>query len=574
MNVNRSVDRGCIHQLLLLLPTDQCYWLFIFHLKLEHITRRACNELQRVVWVSNLNAKCDSWNGEEERILEGWGKEGEGGSEEEPGMRWKKGNDLGLKLSKKTMAIREWHRNSCFGLFFLGGELEISSHGFLQPVWDEPGPAWMEKIEGQGEREGRRRRREKEARKKSLLHLSQLVQETWLNTNNIPTRDEVYSRAEIISPLFIPTLSSPSISRAATLKWSSSLFRIWCEWTDDWVTKCLISRMKRVTFTTCLFLSFSLSISTSSTCPKIIEGRSPSNGSCLEACQNNKDCPGPEKCCPTSCGGHICTSGGLDVRKNECEVIVCGANAECVLDSADSPSLCKCKPGFSGDPNDPLTGCTKSSKLKLMCDYNNKSYGIEESFFDGCKLKCVCTEALEVDCTPRCPLPSDHETATSDPLCSLIEDPKDSCCKIVACESRSVFQTTPLIDPVLNVSSSSSSVSSAVIDVGNGTANTIGVNEPLPSDGCRSQSGQFYKKGDTFFEECDSKCSCHDSGEIQCEPRCSLFQGKWLRFLFPYSSSIFSFPHCFPFPPAFWKWNKKMVWKMWSHLYFRSTACN
>lgn len=265
---------------------------------------------------------------------------------------------------------------------------------------------------------------------------------------------------------------------------------------------------------------------TSSTCPEIIEGRSPLNGSCLESCQSNKDCFGTDWCCQTSCGGHICTSGGLDVRRNECEVIVCGANAECVLDSVNSPSLCKCKPGFSGDPNDPLTGCTKSSKLKLMCEYKNKSYGIEESFFDGCELKCICTEALEVDCTPRCPFSSDHSVATSDPLCTLIEDPRDSCCKIVACESRSVFQTTPLIDPVLNVSSLSSSVSSIVIDVGNGTANTFRVNEPLPSDGCRSENGQFYKKGDSFFEGCHSKCFCRDSGEIQCEPRCSLLQGK------------------------------------------------
>ena len=310
--------------------------------------------------------------------------------------------------------------------------------------------------------------------------------------------------------------------------------------------------MKRVSSSviTCHLLFFLVTTTwhlCGSTCPRIIEGRSPSNGSCLESCQRDTDCTGIEKCCPTSCGGHICTSGDLeDVRKNECEVIVCGANAECVLDSADSPSLCKCRSGYSGDPNDPLTGCTKSSKLKLMCDYKNKSYGIEETFFDACELKCICTEALEVDCEPRCPSPSNHETAVRDPLCTLIEDPNDSCCKMVACESRSVFHASPpiFVDPILNVSSLSSSsvVSSTVIDIGNSSANhrsTIGVNEPLPSDGCRSSDGRFYKKGDTFFKGCESKCSCRYSGDIQCEPRCNLFQGKWLRSL--YFSLFFHF---------------------------------
>lgn len=283
-------------------------------------------------------------------------------------------------------------------------------------------------------------------------------------------------------------------------------------------------------FVTLLHLVVSSSAS-SAGCPTIIEGRSPSNGSCLEACRSNNDCSGIEKCCTTSCGGHLCTSGGLDVRKNECEVILCGANAECVLDSADSPALCRCKLGYSGDPNDPLTGCAKSSKLKLMCEYKNKSYGVEESFYEGCERKCICTEALEVDCEPRCPSISSQRAAISDPLCSLIEDPKDSCCKIVACESRSVFQTSPLNDPGLNVSSMSSSVSSIAIDIGNTSSHTIRLNEPLSFDGCKSPNGQLHREGDTFFEGCESKCSCGKSGDIECEPRCTSNQGKWLHFL-------------------------------------------
>ena len=210
----------------------------------------------------------------------------------------------------------------------------------------------------------------------------------------------------------------------------------------------------------------------------------------------------------------------------------CGPNAEFISladDASSAPHVCKCKPGYDGDPHNMSHGCRKSSKLKLMCEYQNKSYGIEETFFDGCDKKCVCSEALEVDCSPRCP-----EVRSADPLCSLVEDAKDPCCKVLACESHVIGTRHPPSPAIAAAAHPTPSLllpdagSHMSIDVANGSANTISVNQPIRADGCRSESnpGVYRRRGEVFHIGCESKCVCSHSGSIQCEPRCSLFQGK------------------------------------------------
>ena len=228
---------------------------------------------------------------------------------------------------------------------------------------------------------------------------------------------------------------------------------------------------------------------------------------------------------------------------------LCGPNTEFVVSveastkvgvSLSSPTVaCKCKPGYDGNPLDMSIGCKKSSKLRLTCEYKNKSYGIEETFFDGCDKKCVCSEALEVDCVPRCP---DMESicSSTDVLCSLVEDPKDSCCKVLSCESQAATEktahpsssvlttTTPPInsgssskdDPLMDASSSSSPLN---------RRSTLSMNIPTnQTDGCRLESnpGFFRNIGEVFSVNCDLKCVCTNSGVTQCEPQCSIAQGE------------------------------------------------
>lgn len=233
-----------------------------------------------------------------------------------------------------------------------------------------------------------------------------------------------------------------------------------------------------------------------------------------------------------------------------CDNVVCGPNSECLLNDDESASapiaICKCKLGFSGDASDLTLGCKKSSRLQLMCEYKNKSYGIEETFYDGCSSKCICSEALEVDCRPRCPpvsLPPPLTTSTDESNCSLIDDPSDSCCKIVSCQSsHGKKDTTAKNDSVsrneLNSSSSPSHVSNTHASDEDATASSIS-NDNVSSldadindddsnvssnsfDGC-IHGNKTYQIGQIFFDGCAYRCTCQSGGIRECEERCPVY---------------------------------------------------
>lgn len=128
-------------------------------------------------------------------------------------------------------------------------------------------------------------------------------------------------------------------------------------------------------------------------CPASITGRvSDEAGNCLDECQHDAQCEGSHKCCPTSCGGTVCSA--VATGRSLCDSIVCGPHAECLVPD-DGDAICKCKPHHTGDPNDPIKGCldeARSKKFSRICEYKNLSYGIGEEFYDGCAKKCVCEE--------------------------------------------------------------------------------------------------------------------------------------------------------------------------------------
>lgn len=104
----------------------------------------------------------------------------------------------------------------------------------------------------------------------------------------------------------------------------------------------------------------------------------------------------------------------------------------------------------------------------------------------------------------------------SDPLCSIVQDPKDSCCKTIACKTPEEVREVVDASPPSNV-----------VIAGDGAANTVSVNKPLAANGCRFKN-QTYREGEEWFDGCDSKCVCEDeaSGNLQCLPRCAPYQGK------------------------------------------------
>lgn len=240
-------------------------------------------------------------------------------------------------------------------------------------------------------------------------------------------------------------------------------------------------------------------------------------GLCLEECQHDYHCRGLDKCCPTACGGSVCSEANTKSPKR-CESLVCGQNTLCLDNHSDlDPPKCACKPGYRGDPYDLINGCRRvNSRSNLICDYKNKTYGPREEFFDGCDFKCICSEALEVECNPRCPfIGSDEPVTTVDPLCTIIQDPKDPCCKTIACESKPV--------DVVRVNSSQSA-NSPIFSNGEPVGDTVSVDAPLPVSGCRYEN-ITYQPGESFVNGCESRCICKEGYHLQCAPRCPVFHG-------------------------------------------------
>ncbi|XP_050037028.1 uncharacterized protein [Dermacentor andersoni] len=192
-------------------------------------------------------------------------------------------------------------------------------------------------------------------------------------------------------------------------------------------------------------------------CPEIVEDQSTDPDSCSNECNSDFECAGVLKCCPSSCGGAVCVEPFSG--KDPCDNVFCGPNALCMLENA-SP-VCRCRSGYSGDPNNATMGCSQGGNGVVpadtssepgtgdddhsstpppspsdTCVYKNRTYPVNEYFYDGCGLKCHCTDQTEVECQQRCLFALEEPpTGNLDPGCEILTDPNDPCCKILACEA-------------------------------------------------------------------------------------------------------------------------------------------
>ncbi|XP_070385855.1 uncharacterized protein [Dermacentor albipictus] len=190
-------------------------------------------------------------------------------------------------------------------------------------------------------------------------------------------------------------------------------------------------------------------------CPEIVEDQSTDPDSCSNECNSDFECAGVLKCCPSSCGGAVCVEPFSG--KDPCDNVFCGPNALCMLENA-SP-VCRCRSGYSGDPNNATMGCSQGGNGVVpadtssepgtgaddhsstpspsdTCVYKNRTYPVDEYFYDGCGLKCHCTDQTEVECQQRCLFSLEEPpTGNLDPGCEILTDPNDPCCKILACEA-------------------------------------------------------------------------------------------------------------------------------------------
>ncbi|XP_077537764.1 uncharacterized protein LOC144149908 isoform X3 [Haemaphysalis longicornis] len=315
-------------------------------------------------------------------------------------------------------------------------------------------------------------------------------------------------------------------------------------------------------------------------CPEIVEDQSTDPDSCSNECNSDFECAGVLKCCPSSCGGAVCVEPFSG--KDPCDNVFCGPNAHCMLENA--VPVCRCASGYGGDPNNDTTGCTQGGNavvpsksgdqsppsLSDTCVYKNGTYPVNEYFYDGCSLKCHCTDQTEVECQQRCLFTMEEPpNGNVDPGCEILTDPNDSCCKILACEANGtaavVNVTAPeqeeagndtlltakndveemvtekmLVDTglttIVNVlEPGDANVTDSPLGAGNVTAagNSIGSEGGANTtrqggypgklhrfDGCEFR-GKVYQGGETFFDGCEARCTCSGKGHLSCVPRCN-----------------------------------------------------
>ncbi|XP_070385853.1 putative epidermal cell surface receptor isoform X2 [Dermacentor albipictus] len=328
-------------------------------------------------------------------------------------------------------------------------------------------------------------------------------------------------------------------------------------------------------------------------CPEIVEDQSTDPDSCSNECNSDFECAGVLKCCPSSCGGAVCVEPFSG--KDPCDNVFCGPNALCMLENA-SP-VCRCRSGYSGDPNNATMGCSQGGNGVVpadtssepgtgaddhsstpspsdTCVYKNRTYPVDEYFYDGCGLKCHCTDQTEVECQQRCLFSLEEPpTGNLDPGCEILTDPNDPCCKILACEASP--NGTVAIQNVTAPGRSSEAAGNEtgyvkndveetvtekmLVDTGRttvvnvlepgdanvtenplGPANVTAAGNSIGSDGNSNASrqggypgklhrfdgcefrGKVYQGGETFFDGCEARCTCSGKGHLACLPRCNV----------------------------------------------------
>ncbi|XP_076111939.1 uncharacterized protein LOC143080127 isoform X2 [Mytilus galloprovincialis] len=153
------------------------------------------------------------------------------------------------------------------------------------------------------------------------------------------------------------------------------------------------------------------------------------------------------------------------------------------------------------------------------CFYKNKSYKQGQSWDDGCQYRCQCVNEMigQYKCTERC------QTYPNLPqFCTLIQNPKDSCCPVPYCDKVNPTPSLPATyQPYLPSTNNPLFVNPET------NPPMTGQNTPSPfgKSGYCVYQGVYYRQGQTWNDGCDKRCRCDDvtTGLYSCTQRCPVF---------------------------------------------------
>lgn len=248
--------------------------------------------------------------------------------------------------------------------------------------------------------------------------------------------------------------------------------------------------------------------------PSALSNNSSCSNSSFSECKHDYHCTGVHKCCSNKCDRFSCQSPinstlhKINSTGHECgESSKCGENALCRLIEQDGEEpifRCVCQDGFVSE--EPINGCQPKSNQQSgkeptimdsvhQCLFNDTNYHIGQRWQTECK-DCVCSEALEVECTPvQCDCNQNDK--------SMLDDTK--CCHAInnTCDDANDYTNEK-----------------TKADLGNLTTISANANMTTTFEGC-----QYLNKtipiGRSFNIGCDSRCFCKAKGEVECRSRCS-----------------------------------------------------
>lgn len=215
----------------------------------------------------------------------------------------------------------------------------------------------------------------------------------------------------------------------------------------------------------------------------------------------------------------------------------------------------------------------------VNCTHGNTTYKAGDRFQVGCESICHCSDSGSVSCEPRCPKAESSDNKENH--CVSVQDPRDSCCKVLLCDvtlddtHRAIDDVTthedqnPMLQGGFMPSDGLMSTNSTtkVINKNNTLVNDVAeknsvtqasqdknkmfmmTSEKKETEGCEFE-GKVYSPKEEFHKGCAELCVCLPS-----EKSSNKFEASCLPISCPNSFGLDVVdPHCLrwePDPPGF-----------------------